>query len=82
MTSPSALVLPAAISSPLQSDTRTCAFGTGLPLSSVVTQTTLFSRPSFRCTPRFVTSTAVRTYIFAGLASSERPSAGDASSST
>jgi len=56
-------VVPAAIGLPLQSVTRTCAFGTGLPLSSVVTQTRLFSRPCFKCTPRFVTSTDVRTYI-------------------
>ena len=48
---------------PSQVDTRTCALGTGLPLSKVVTQAMAFSRPSLKCTPRLVTSAEVRTYM-------------------
>ena len=62
-TTPCALVVPLATSLPVQSDTRTKAPVTGLPLSSVVTQARALSRPSLKCTPRLVTSAEVRTYI-------------------
>ena len=83
---PCALVLAVASTLPSQLDTRTTAPATGAPLSSVVTQASAFSRPSLKCTPRFVTSAEVRTYIVRFVpwrsSSSELPSACEAISTT
>ena len=80
--SPCASVAPDHSGWPLQSFTVTCAPSTGLPRSSVVTQTTLFSRPSLKCTPRLVTSTPLRTNIGARLSSSDWPRRSDSISTT
>ncbi len=63
VTTPLASVVPVATSLPRQSDTRTFALATTLPLSSDVTQASEFSRPSLKCTARLVASAVVRTYI-------------------
>ena len=60
----------------------TAAPATGLARSSVVTQTSEFSRPRLKCTPRLVTSTPVRTYIGAVLPSNAAPSRADSTSTT
>ena len=79
---PFASVEPLHSGVPRQSFTVTAAPSTGLPRSSVVTQTRLFSRPSLKWTPRLVTKTPVRTYIGARLSSNAWPSRNDSISTT
>ena len=83
---PCGLVVAVATSRPSQVDTRTFALAMGLPLSSVVTQASEFSRPSLKCTPRLVTRADVRTNIGCGLpavfSSSELPNFSDSISTT
>ena len=57
-TTPSFPVLPSKYTLPSQSETATSAPATGWPRSRLVTQTSEDSRPSLRCTPKLVTSTA------------------------
>ena len=83
---PAASVLPVPTSRPRQSDTRTTAPATGVPLSSVVTQAKAFSRPNLKCTAKLVTNAEVRTYMVRPApwraSSSEAPSFCDAISTT
>ncbi len=67
---------------PRQSLTATAAFATGRPRSSVVTHTRLDVRPRLKCTPRLVTSAAVRTYIGPAFSSSALPRMRDSTSTT
>ena len=53
---PCASVTPVPSTVPWQSCTATCAPATGLASSSVVTQTSAFSRAHLKCTERLVTS--------------------------
>ena len=79
---PWASVLPLHIGLPRQSFTATRAPATARPRSSVVTHTRLELRPRLKCTPRFVTSAPLRTYIGARAASSAWPSTRDSTSTT
>ena len=79
---PWASVCPVQTCLPWQSDTRSAAPCTGLPLSSEVTQTPEFTGAILKCTARFVTSTPVRTYIGALRPSSASPRRGDSISTT
>ena len=83
---PCELVVAVASSRPSQVETRTVALATGLPLSSVVTQASAFSRPSLKCTPRLVTRAEVRTNMGCALparfSSNELPSLSDSISTT
>ncbi len=79
---PCASVWPLHTLLPRQSDTCTAAPGTGLPLSSEVTQAPELTGAHLKCTARFVTSTPVRTYIGALRSSSASPRRGDSISTT
>ncbi len=80
--SPLASLVPCQSGLPLQSLTTTSAPAAGLPRSSVVTQTTLFSRPCLKWPPRLVTRMPVRTNIGARLSSSDWPRRSDSISTT
>ncbi len=79
---PAPSVRPLQSTVPRQSFTATCASATGRPRSSVVTHTRLDVRPRLKCTPRLVTSAAVRTYIDPAFSSSALPSTRDSTSTT
>ena len=58
---PDASVRPSQYTVPPQSRTATAALATGVASFNCVTQTSEDSRPSLKCTDRFVTITAART---------------------